>query len=84
MLKSFLFSIFLIFLFSCITKLPQNIKLILKKRCNSCHSYKIYKKIKTHDKRKWEEILHKMVIKGARLDEDEFNQLLNYFSESNR
>ena len=84
MKKNFVILIPAIFLFSCAQSPPKNVKSILEKRCDSCHSYKIYKKIKSHDKTKWEKILHRMIIKGARLNEAEFNQLLEYFTSSNK
>jgi hypothetical protein len=69
--------------FSCGEKLPGNISSILKQKCDSCHSYKIYKKVTDNNKKNWESILHKIVIKGAYLKESEFNALLNYFGKTN-
>ncbi len=82
-LKSILLSSILIII-SCSSKLPDNISKILKSRCDSCHSYKIYKKIKTNDKKIWEGILHKMLIKGAKINEAEYEELLKYFTNNEK
>ncbi len=76
--------IFLSIITSCFSNLPNNISKILKSRCDSCHSYKIYKKIKSNNKEIWEEILHKMIIKGAKLNEAEYEKLLKFFAHNEK
>ncbi len=68
----------------CGEKLPPDVKKILKSRCNTCHSYKFYKKVKNNTQENWVLILQRMIQKGAHLSSKEYDILLNYFSKSSR
>ncbi len=72
--------IFLISVSCSKVSVPTKIKSILKKSCNSCHKWNNFIKIKSKDKNKWEEILQRMIRKGARLNNEEYKKLYQYFS----
>ena len=68
-------------LFACSrVSVPKDIKDILQKNCNSCHNWSNFTKIKSKSKDKWQDILQRMIRKGARLNNDEYKKLLDYFT----
>jgi PBP1b-binding outer membrane lipoprotein LpoB len=58
---------------------PKNVKNILKKNCNSCHGWSNFSKIKSKERKKWDTILQRMIRKGARLKNEEYKTLLDFF-----
>ncbi len=80
-MKKLLLFIFLLLFFACSTmSVPKDVKDILRKNCNSCHKWSNFTKIKSKSKDKWENILQRMIRKGARLNDEEYKKLLDYFT----
>ena len=80
-MKKIILLSFLLLFFACLkVSVPKDIKKILQKNCNSCHNWSNFTKIKSKSKDKWQNILQRMIRKGARLNNEEYKKLLDYFT----
>ncbi len=82
-MKRLIIIVFILSLFCCSrVSVPSDVKKILKKNCDSCHRWNNFIKIKSNNKKHWEEVLQRMIRKGARLNNEEYEKLLKYFTKN--